>query len=146
LSDNRLETQLKGMAKKIGNIDFKIFYIAGYDHSRHMALFTDKNLSNVRSIYYYKKGYSNNVNAVFLRGASNRKNINMLFHTFKQYLAKSMLFKTAKINIGKSKLDFLPHFRDSKQIDSVIVHNENNILDSEDIDHFVKFDMDKILP
>ena len=109
-----------------------------------MALFTADKMSDTRAIYYYKKGFSNNINAVYLKGISNRENVNMLFQTFRQYLAKSIVFMSSK---GKdNKLSYLPHFTEKDQINKVILNSNKNLLDKYDKEHFIHYNTKDIMP
>ena len=93
LSENHVKNG-KGLLK-IGDSTQLPFY----DHSRHMVLFTDIDLNNNitfhSGIYFYKKGYSNNVNAVYLDNSDNKNedNLNNLFKTFLTYWMKAEYYK-----------------------------------------------------
>ena len=137
VSDPYLKEQIVDCVNEIPNLYIKIFNIPYYDHSRHMALFTADKMSNARAIYYYKKGYSNNINAVYLEGLSNRSNIGMLFQTFRQYLAKSISYMSSKR--AKDRIAFLPHFTDEAQIGDVIAEAPKAILTTSDKKHFKEY-------
>lgn len=144
LSDTDLKDRIKTLVNGIENLSVIILEMPNYDHSRHMALFTGKRMKHARVLYYYKKGFSNNINAVYLEGISNRANINMLFQTFRQYLAKSIFYMASKTK--KNGIAHLPHFTHKNQISKIITNSPKKYLNEVDKNHFENYDTRKVRP
>ncbi len=69
-----------------------------FDHHRHMYIFMDRidnSLEPVKAIYYYKKGFSNNVNAISI-DPDTPNNFRFLMRTFIGYYVKSMNYTKCK--------------------------------------------------
>ncbi|MEM9547638.1 MAG: SIR2 family protein [Bacteroidota bacterium] len=130
VSSNFAREEIERLSKKIKNLRILIYKVPYYDHNRHMILFDSNNVKYKRAIYFYKKGYSNNVNAVYLEGKTNKNNLNMMFQTFKKYLAKAIVF-------DKFDRKHLPYFEDQDQIDEIINMKKTG-LKKKDKNYFVK--------
>ncbi len=85
-----------------------------YDHSRHMTLFANiigDNVTLHSCIYFYKKGFSNNVNAIYLdQSSGNEDSLENLFKTFLTYWMKAEYYSAF------GSLPYIKEKADIKQI------------------------------
>lgn len=101
------------------DINLYVSFLPYYAHNRHMQIFTNINGDNVnfgsssfkKAIFYYKKGFSNNINAYLLKRPSDKvkndsyyNNCKQLMKTFcgmyiKSFSEKSLLNTTTSIAI-----------------------------------------------
>lgn len=134
VSNELAVSEILRLSKKINNLNVKIFVLPYYDHNRHMILFDSDNLKHTRLIYYYKKGFSNNINPVYLEGSSNKNNLNMMFNFFKIYIAKAIYYDRHK----EKPINSIPFFKDMDSIETII-ETYPSILDKNDKRHFLTF-------
>jgi SIR2-like domain len=97
-----------------------------YDHSRHMVLFISSKKNNFKinsGIYFYKKGFSNNINAIYLDnsdGEKNDDNLKNLFKTFLTYWMKSEYYQ------AYGSLPYIKNVSDIKRIYGIPLANDEN--------------------
>lgn len=111
LAENQLKLLEETEKMKITKMPF-------YDHSRHMILFLNldenQNKENIHSgIFYYKKGFSNNINALYLDSKENKET---LYKTFLTYWMKSEYY---------AKYGSLPYIKDSDDIKRIYSLSDN---------------------
>lgn len=105
------------------SIKIKIFYLPFYDHSNHLKLFFEssrpshefkptKNYTPKNAIYYYKKGFSNNINAIHLNPDFNHRNILLLFDKFLAYYLKAIKYSPNRNKTENS----IPHITSTEQM------------------------------
>lgn len=78
-----------------------------YDHNNHVKLFFNDKRA-VDAFYYYKRGFSNNINAIHFDLENHTDNINMLMQKFLGYYVKAVSYNTSK--------RYIPHFENFKDL------------------------------
>ena len=136
LSDDRLVEEIENRVASIHNLHLSWVILPYYDHNRHLALFTGPLAEDCGAVYYYKKGYSNNINAVYLRGETNPLNLDMLFHQFRKYLAKGIFFQKKS---KKTRTRSVPDFRSDAEIAKTINGANKELLKKKDKKHFARY-------
>jgi hypothetical protein len=113
-SDTDLE-KLKALCVMF-DINLYVSFLPYYAHNRHLQIFTNINADNVnfeissfkKAIFFYKKGFSNNINAYLLKQSSDKVKNDSYFNNCKQ-LMKTFCGMYIKSFSKKSFLDVNNH-------------------------------------